>query len=265
MKTMLRALVVVLLANGACLAATPADLIAALSEGRARAEGRAKLVQSCSSSGTGVPAPLLTGYEEARGTFNARIDGIVAHIKTNTVTTLDPQAELIRLNDGLNKVDRFAQSADQYLVRRKCSFYKKMGWGIAAQLAIQPELWRLIWDAYQHFSGSSTERAELFKQLEAQRIPEWTKVRATVVYDSTKSEFVSSERVTWQFLQSGTTKVYVNEWGLSGPEAELVQTSERPQGLSSSFKLFSGRLEKIFVPPSSAPISSEPRQKSNQP
>lgn len=243
-------------------ATTTADLVAAFSEGKARAEGRARLVQNCARPSGGVPASLVAGYDDARASFNARIDALIAHIKANTLKDVDPQTELSRLNEGLNKVDHFAQSADEFMTRRRCNVFKKVALGPAAQLALNPETWRLIWDAYQKLSGNEAERAELIKQFDAHRIPEWSKVRLTVVFDWMKFEYLTGDQLTLPAIRKASTKVYINEWGLSTSEPAVLPSGERPLGLSPSYKLYSGDPEKLFItrPPKSPASSASPGQ-----
>ena len=138
-----------LLACSSVVAANPSDLIAALSEAKARAEGRARLLQSCSPKGSTVPASLLAKYEDARATFNSRIDALTVDIRSKRLKDFDAGAELPRLNEALNRVDQFIVVADELLSKRKCAVLKKASWATIVPLLLNPEVLKVVIDFFQ--------------------------------------------------------------------------------------------------------------------
>lgn len=235
-------------ACGTVFGANPSDLLAALSEAKARSEGRARLLQSCVSTGAAIPATLQTKYEDARATFNARIEALTLEVRSKKLKEFDASAELPRLNEALNRVDQFIVLADEFLAKRKCGVLKKASWAKVGAIILTPEMLKVLIEFIQNVGSSDAERDEYIKRCEAQRILEWGKVRVILVYDWSNSKFYAAENITPQVLTRGSTSVYVNEWALpssGGFVKEPVVVKDLPVGLSDSYKLYTGDLLKL--------------------
>lgn len=227
-------------------AADTSELLATLSEAKARAEGRARLIQSCGFIGSKVPAAVLAKYEDARASFNSRIDALALDIKSKKLKDFSANEELPRLNEALNRVDQFVRTSDEFLARRNCSVLKKANWGKVVALVLTPEMLKVVLDFFHEIGASDADRDEYLKRCEAQRILEWSKVRVIVVFDWKNSSFYTAEGITPEILSRGSTSIYVNEWALpSRIGKSMAYGKELPLGLSDSYKLYTGDMSKL--------------------
>lgn len=231
---------------GNVFAAGPSEMLATMSEAKARAEGRARLLRSCGTGSSSLPAAILTQYEDARASFNARIDALVIEMKSRKLKDFDISAEIPRFNVPLNRIDKFVVDSDALLAKKNCAVLRKSSWGKIAALLITPEMFKVVLDFFQSSTSSDTERDEYIKKFEAQHIQDWVNVRLIVAYDWKTSTYYTAEAITPQILTKGSTSVYVNEWGLTkvvGKKAVLAK--ELPTGLSDSYQLYTGDLARI--------------------
>ena len=231
---------------GVANAANPSDLVATLSESKARAEGRARLLQSCASTKATLPADVLVKYDDARASFNSRIEALTFEIKSKKLKDFDANAELPRLNEALNRIDRFVAAADEILEKRRCSVFKKASWAKVGALLITPEAISIFIEFIQGLGSNDAVRDEFIKRCDAQRILEWTKVRLILVFDWNTLDYFAAETITPKILARGSTSVYVNEWALPTKiDAALAMKKDLPVGLSTSYKLYTGDLSKL--------------------
>ncbi len=241
--TLSAVLIALLSAAGNAFAAGPSEMLATMSEAKARAEGRARLLRSCGTGGSTIPAAILTQYEDARASFNARVDALVIEMKSKKLKDFDISAEIPRFNVPLNRIDKFAVDSDALLAKQNCAVLRKASWAKIAALLVTPEMFKVVLDFFQSSTSSDTERDDYIKKFEAQRIQDWANVRLILAYDWKTSTFYTAEAITPQILTKGSTSVYVNEWGLTkavGKEPALAK--ELPTGLSGSYKLYTGDL-----------------------
>lgn len=234
-------------ATSAFAASKLPEVIAILSEAKAKAEGRASRAQACLvKKEPKVLSALISQYDDARNPFNGRIDGWVTELRVHRGKALDDSLEIERLNQALNRIDAFAESVDRALRLHGCGVYKKVIWGKVAALLLTPEMIKVLLEFIRDTSASDKEREHAIRAIEVQKILEWQNVRAVIAFDWKTSEFFVANDITQAVLTRGSTSVYVNEWALQeGLKQTPALTKSLPTGLSSSYKLYTGQLDDL--------------------
>ena len=214
------------------------EIIVTLSEAKARAEGRARLLRTCSlkaKAGT-ISSDLLGNYIDARAAFNARIDGLAQELRDTKLKDLDVTTTLSQLNAALNKVDRFVLIADGILEKKSCLVLKKVNWATVAALVLSPEMLKLVIDYLRSSVSNDIEKETFIKKIESQKLAEWENVRLIIAYDSATSMQYSGKAITAELLSKEATIILANRWGMATKEDSMTATAARlPADISKSY------------------------------
>ena len=222
------------------------DIIALLSEAKAKAEGRASRVQAClATKDPKLLSVLIAQYDDARNPFNGRIDGWIVGIRTQHGKALEESLEVERLNLALNRIDSFAEAADRALIKYRCNVYKKANWSKVVAIVFTPEMIKVLLDFFRSSSETDKEREEAIRAIEIQKILEWQNVRSIIVFDWESAKFFVADDITADVLAKGSTSVYVNKWALGYKPQRIVLNKSLPDGLSTSYQLYTGTLEDL--------------------
>lgn len=219
-------------------------IVAKLSEAKAKAEGRASLVQGCIVKGNPKVLPaFVTKFDDARNPHNAWIDGLIVALKIHQERTLEESVEVGRLNAAQNKIDEFVSMADKALDKHGCATaYKKAAWGPVVT-ALLPVVIKELFDYFRGLPDREEKREEAIRLFESKKIVDWQNVRAFVVFDWNLERFYAPYELTSSTLKKGSASVYLNKWGLTAePPGQVLPDKERPWGLSESYKAYGGPL-----------------------
>ncbi len=237
------------------------EIIATLSEEKARAEGRASLYQTCVSKRAASNLPqIITKFDDARNPYNGWIDGFVVAVKYRRQQGVDEFAEATKLTVAQRRIDDFVRATDLALSKSGCpAAYKTALLGKVIEIAA-PEIVKLLFEHVSKLTEKSKELDEIIRMLESKKIVEWNNVKAFLVFDWTSDRFYNPDEISLALTRKGGSSIYVNKWALPKKPSEFLLTSDKelPQGLSDSYQTYAGppaELPKIlFV---TKPISAE--------